>query len=49
MMNLVVVLNMRVNILELSMQAACNAAFTIGKVGNLFATEEHLQALLACL
>jgi hypothetical protein len=49
MMNLVVVLSMRVNILELSMQATYNAAFTIGKVGNLFAIEEHLQALLARL
>ena len=49
MMNLVVVLSTWVDTLQMSVLAACNAAFPIGKVDNLFAAEEHLQALLAYL
>ena len=49
MMNLVVVLSTWVDTLQMSVLAACNAAFPIGKVDNLFAAEEHLQALLARL
>ena len=29
------------------MLAACNAAFPVGNMDNLFAAEEHLRALLA--
>ena len=42
MMNLVVVLSMWVDTLQMSVLAACNAAFPVGKVDNLFAVEEHL-------
>ena len=31
----------------MSVLAACNAAFPIGKVDNLFAAKEHLRAVLA--
>ena len=47
MMNLVVVLSMRINTLQMSMLAACNAAFPNGRVDNLLAIEEHLRALPA--
>ena len=46
-MNLVVVLSTWVDTLQMSMLAVCNVAFPIGKVDNLFTTEEHLRALLA--
>ena len=45
MMNLVVVVSTQVDTLQMSMLAICNAAFPVGKVDNLFATEEHLRAL----
>ena len=47
MMNLVVVLSMWVDTLQMSVLAAYNAAFPVGKVDNVLATEEQLQALLA--
>ena len=49
MMNLTVVLSTRVSTLQQSMLAACNTAFPVGKVDNLFTIEEHLQAPLAHL
>ena len=49
MMNLVVVLSMWVDTLQMSVLAAYNAAFPVGKVDNLFIAEEHLRALLARL
>ena len=45
MMNLVVVLSMLVNTLQMTMLAACNVAFPIGNMDNLFNAEEHLQTL----
>ena len=47
MMNLVVVLSMRVDTLQISMLAACNLAFPVGRVDNLLAVEEYLRALPA--
>ena len=47
MMNLVVVLSTWVDTLQMSMLAACNAAFPIGKVDNLLAAEEHLRTMPA--
>jgi hypothetical protein len=49
MMNLTVVLSARGGTLQQSLLAAYNVAFPIGKVDNLFAIEEHLRALSACL
>ena len=47
MMNLTVVLSAWVCTLQQFMLAACNAAFPVGKVDNLFTTEVHLRALPA--
>ena len=47
MMILVVVLSMWVDTLQMSVLAACNAAFLVGRVDNLLAVEERLQALSA--
>jgi hypothetical protein len=47
MMNLVVVLGTWVDTLQMSMLATYIVAFTIGKVDNMFTTEEHLRALPA--
>ena len=47
MIKLVVVLSTRVDTLQMSVLAAYNAAFAIGRVDNLLAVEEHLRALLA--
>ena len=49
MINLTVVLSTWVDTLQQSVLATCNAAFPVGKVDNLFAVEEHLRALPACL
>jgi hypothetical protein len=49
MMNLTMVLSVWVDTLQLSVLAAYNAAFPVGKVDNLSATKEHLQALPARL
>ena len=45
MMNLVVVLSTWVNTLQMSLLASYNVAFPIGTMDNLFAVEQHLQAL----
>ena len=47
MMNLVMVLSTWVDPLQMSMLAAYNVAFPVGRVDNLLAAEEHLQALPA--
>ena len=47
MMNLVVVLSMQDDTLQMSVLAAYNMAFLVGRVDNLLAIEEHLRALLA--
>ena len=49
MTNLIVVLRMQVETLQLSVLATYNAAFFVGIVDNLYATEENLQALPASL
>ena len=49
MANLIMVLRMWVETLQLSMLATYNAAFLIGIVDNLYATEEHLDTLPAHL
>jgi hypothetical protein len=49
MMNLTMVLSTQVSTLQQSLLAACNVAFPVGKVDNLFVVEEHLRALSAYL
>jgi hypothetical protein len=49
MMNLTMILSQWVDTLQLSVLVACNAAFPIEEVDNLFIVEEHLQALPARL
>ena len=46
-MNLVVVLSTWVDTLQMSVLAAYNVAFLVGRVDNLLAAEEHLRALSA--
>ena len=45
MMNLLMELRMRVQTLQLCMQAACDAAFLVESADNPVAAEEHLRAL----
>ena len=42
MMNLVVVLRTQVDTLQMSVLATYNMAFSVGRVDNLLAAEEHL-------
>ena len=49
MTNLTMVRSARVGSLQQSVLASGNMAFPVGIVDNLFATEEHLRALLARL
>ena len=49
MMIILVQLRTRVENLQLCAQDTCNATFPVGTVDNLFAIEEYLRALPACL